>query len=160
MVMLDLVHAPVTRRLGGGQGLRIGIAPGGLHVVAHGTTTADTARTAGTGGTLGPIDGLAIRITGALGGELLLAGGGRGQGGATDPELHHDQDGGDRTGEEQTQRGGRYGYEALHDVGEHEQLVQRVQAHHDHDGCDGQVVVAEVVGPRGYLDNAIQGVHF
>ena len=99
MAMLDIVHAPVTRRLGGGQRLRIGIAVGRLEVVAHGTTTADTAGSTGTGRTLGAVNGLTVRITGALGGELLLASRG-GQRRTADPELHQDQDGGDHAGEE------------------------------------------------------------
>jgi hypothetical protein len=159
MAMLELVHPPVARRLGCGQGLRIRVAVGGLHIVTHGTATADTAGAAGTGRTLGTVNGLTVSIAGALGCKLLPGSGG-GQGGAADPELHHDQRSGDRTGEDQAQRRGGYGYEALHDVGEHEQLVQRVQTRHDHDCGDRQVVVAEVVGPGGYLDNAIQSVHF
>jgi hypothetical protein len=154
-----LVHAPVARGLRGGQGLGVRVTPGGLNVVAHGAAGAEATGTAGAGATLGTIDGLAVGVTTALGGEVLLAGRAS-QGGPTDPELHHHEEGADRAGENQAQGHGRGGNEALHDVGEHEQLEQGVQAHDHNDGGDGQVVVTEIVGPGGDGNDTAQSVHF
>lgn len=150
-----------------GQGLCVFVTPRGFHVVAHGTAGTEATCTAGTETALGSVDGLAVCVTGALGGEALLTndrGGcccdGRGQRGAADPELHHGQQHCDRTGENETEAHRGCWDEALDDVGEHEQLPERVEGEYNHDGGDGQVVVAKVVGPGGNLHDAIQSVHF
>lgn len=158
-VRVLLVHAPVARGLRGGQGLRIGVAPGGLDIVAHGAASTDTTGTARAGAALGTVNGLAVGVTAALGGKVLLTGSRR-QRRPTDPELHHHQEGADRAGENQAQGHGRGGNEALHDVGQHEQLEQGVHAHDHNDGGDGQVVVTEVIGPGRNGNDTIESVHF